>query len=273
MTHLLSFDVEDWFHAHNMAPAIDRSEWEECESRVKDATYRILDILGRYDTKATFFVLGWVAERHPELVREIDGRGHEVASHGYNHRILYEQTPEEVRADLERSLEILEPLTEEPIRGYRAPSFSITGWATELLAETDFEYDSSSFSVAKHDRYGDLDMADIEATDEPIIRLPNGVTEIRLPTLQTPVGDVPWAGGGWFRFIPYRVFRWGIRRISDNGPFVFYLHPWEIDPDQPRQRDIPATYRLRHYTNLDATFDRLTRLLEDFEWQPIASQV
>lgn len=265
MTYLLSFDIEDWFHAHNMAPAVSRDEWTEYESRVREPTHRILDLLDQYNTHATFFILGWVAERHPDLVREIDQRGHEVASHGYNHRLLYNQTPSEVRADLNRSLEILQDLTDQPIEGYRAPSFSITDWASDLLAELGFVYDSSSFAAAGHDRYGQLN----RDRKEPVTALSNGLTEVGLPVFDLSIASIPWAGGGYFRFIPYSVYSRGVQRLSTNQPFVFYLHPWELDPDQPRQTDIPWTYRVRHYTNLDATEARLEQLVRDFDWEPI----
>jgi polysaccharide deacetylase family protein (PEP-CTERM system associated) len=248
-----------------MTPAVSRDEWADCESRVETPTRRILDLLDRYDTRATFFVLGWVAERHPELVREIDRRGHELASHGYNHRLLYDQTPSEVRADLNRSLEILQDLTDQPIEGYRAPSFSITDWASDLLAELEFTYDSSSLAAPGHDRYGRLE----DNGKEPVTALSNGLTEVGLPVLDLPLSSIPWAGGGYFRFIPYPAYRRGVRHICADQPFVFYLHPWELDPDQPRQTDLPWSYRVRHYTNLNRTERRLERLLVDFDWEPI----
>lgn len=269
MSYLLSFDVEDWFHAHNLRPAIGRGEWRDCEHRVVANTRVILDLLEAHDTKATFFVLGWVAEQHPELVRAIDDRGHEVASHGYNHELLYEQTEREVREDIERSLEILSDMTHERIRGYRAPSFSITDWATDILRELQFEYDSSLFSVDRHDRYGGLS-AESSGT---FMQLPNRLIEASLPQVEISTLLIPWAGGGYFRVVPYPIFRRGIKRIAADRPFIFYLHPWDLDPDQPKLDGIPATYRLRHYTNLDKTKDRLDRLLGDFEWKPIKAGI
>lgn len=262
---LLSFDIEDWFHAHNLRQVVSRDEWDECEFRVARNTRTILDLLDDHDAKATFFVLGWVAERAPDLVREIDERGHEIASHGYNHELLYEQSPDEVRADLERSLDVLEGLTDQPIRGYRAPSFSITDAAMDVLADLGFEYDSSSFPVSNHDRYGSLSAR----SNETFAELDGGLVEAQLPRLEGLGTGVPWAGGGYFRFIPYPVYRRGIEHIASERDFIFYLHPWELDPDQPRFSELPLSYRVRHYTNLEKTAGRLDRLLSDFEWKPI----
>lgn len=264
--YMLSFDVEDWFHAHNLRPAVDRSDWEDCEPRVGRNTRAILELLDDHGTRATFFVLGWVAERFPGLVEEIDDRGHEVASHGYGHELLYELTDEQRREDLQRSLDILEPLVDGEIRGYRAPSFSITDRAAEQLSELGFEYDSSSFAAPVHDRYGEL--STLAAGEGTFTAFQNGLREARLPLLEVAGLDVPWAGGGYFRFIPYPVFRRGVERIARTDNFIFYLHPWELDPDQPRH-DLPLSNRIRHYTNLRKTRGRLDRLLSDFEWEPI----
>lgn len=270
MTCLLSFDVEDWFHAHNLRPAVSRAEWERCESRVVENTRRILTLLDKHDTTATFFVLGWIAERHPHLVEEIAEGGHEIASHGYNHELLYEQSREDVRADLRRSVDILRSIVDTPVLGYRAPSFSITDEAVEVLDELGFHYDSSSFAFSAHDRYGRLDAADTRSSGT-FVRLANGLLEARLPQVEIPVmgSAIPWAGGGYFRFIPYSIYRRGVRRVAKKRPFIFYLHPWDLDPEQPRFASLPWSYRLRHYTNLDKTAARLDRLLADFEWQPI----
>ncbi len=270
MTCLLSFDIEDWFHAHNLRPAVSRSEWESCESRVVENTRRILDLLEKHDATATFFVLGWVAERHPHLVEEIAEGGHEIASHGCNHELLYEQSREDVREDLRRSVEILQSIVDTPVLGYRAPSFSITDEAVEVLDELGFQYDSSSFAFSAHDRYGKLDTADPRSSGT-FMRLANGLLEARLPQVDIPMMGraIPWAGGGYFRFIPYPIYHRGVRRVAETRPFIFYLHPWDLDPDQPRFASLPWSYRLRHYTNLDKTAARLDRLLADFEWQPI----
>lgn len=261
----LSFDIEDWFHSHNLWPALERSKWDEYELRVVQSTKRILDLLDKHDTKATFFVLGHVAERAPELVKQIDQRGHELASHGYNHELLYDQSQEAVRADIEKSLGLLEDLTTQPIRGYRAPSFSITDWAIDILQDLGFEYDSSSFPAVVHDRYGSVSVNGSSTFTQAF----NGLSEVQLPLYERFGMKIPWAGGGYFRFTPYRIYRRGVERIANSRDFVFYLHPWELDPDQPRCTDIPLSYRLRHYTNLKRTEQRLDRLLSDFDWQPI----
>jgi polysaccharide deacetylase family protein (PEP-CTERM system associated) len=270
MTCLLSFDIEDWFHAHNLRPAVSRAEWESCEARVVSNTRKILRLLDKHDTNATFFVLGWVAKRHPHLVEEIAEDGHEIASHGCNHELLYEQSREDIQSDLRRSVDILRSIVDTPVLGYRAPSFSITDEAVEVLRELGFQYDSSSFAFSAHDRYGQLDAAD---TGSPgtFVRLANGLLEVRLPQVDIPMtgSAIPWAGGGYFRFIPYSVYQWGVQQIAEKQPFVFYLHPWDLDPNQPRFVSLPWSYRLRHYTNLDKTAARLDRLLADFEWQPI----
>lgn len=268
MTYLLSFDIEDWFHAHNIRPAVARDEWDDIKPRVAGNTRRILDILDKNDRKATFFVLGWVAERNPDLVRDIDQRGHEVASHGYGHELLYELTSDEIRDDIRRSKAILDELVEEEVTGYRAPSFSITDESIEILTDLGFEYDSSSFAVSEHDRYGSLTLP----SSNSIVSFDNGLQEVTLPRLDAGL-TVPWAGGGYFRFLPYRLFCKGVRRIARRRPFVFYLHPWDIDPDQPKQSEIPLSYQVRHYTNLNKTEPRLERLISEFKWEPIRSHL
>ena len=261
----LTFDVEDWFHAHNLRPQVDRDDWEDCEFRVEKNVQKILNLLDRYDTKATFFVLGWVADRIPAVVEAIVDGGHEVASHGYNHELLYRQSVPELRRDFEQSLEALEPHIVGSIRGYRAPSFSITDQAMEVLSQLGFEYDSSSFVNSFHHRYGELSASvETDATTDD-----DDILEVQLQGLNILETEIPWAGGGYFRFIPYRMFRHGIRRIADEGDYVFYLHPWELDPGQPRFEDLPLSYPIRHYTNLGATERRLERLLSDFDWQPM----
>ncbi|MFC7071580.1 XrtA system polysaccharide deacetylase [Halovenus rubra] len=266
---MLSFDVEDWFHSHNLRNGLQRDSWDEYELRVEDSTRRILDLLDKYDTTATFFVLGYVAERTPELVAEIENRGHELASHGYNHELLYEQEPDAVHSDISRSLELLESIVDCPIRGYRAPSFTITDWAIEILDDLGLEYDSSHFPAPVHDRYGDIAID----TSETIVPINQNLTEVQLPLLDMKVTQIPWAGGGYFRFLPYYIYRRGIQRIRQHRDIVFYLHPWELDPDQPRVHDVKRQYQIRHYTNLDRTEKKLERLLSDFNWEPIGDSV
>lgn len=265
--YLLSFDVEDWFHSHNLRASIDRDSWDEQEFRVEDNVSRLLELLDEYDARATFFVLGWVAERAPGMVEEIAARGHEIASHGYGHQLLYELTRDEAREDIRRSVSVLEKVTGQSIRGYRAPSFSITDWGTDVLTDLGFEYDSSLFRATVHDRYGSVSLDDTST----FATLDNGLVEAQLPVVSVLGFNVPWAGGAYFRLVPYPLYRRGVERATGDEPFIFYFHPWEIDPDQPRMSDLPLNYRLRHYTNVGKAESRLERLLSDFDWEPITS--
>lgn len=263
--YYLTFDVEDWFHSHNLWSALQREKWDEYELRVVDNTRRILDLLDEHSTKATFFVLGHVADRAPELAPEIEDRGHEVASHGYNHELLYNQTVAQVREDLSRSKHLLESQVDQPVIGYRAPSFSISEAAVDMLSELGFEYDSSQFPAPVHDRYGRIEVRD----DATFTQTVNGLVEVQLPLLNERGLRIPWAGGAYFRSIPYWLFRRGIRWIAKHRDFVFYLHPWEIDTEQPRIKGVKVPYRLRHYWNVEKTEKRLEVLLAEFDWYPI----
>ena len=266
---LLSFDVEDWFQVENLREAIPRTSWNRQELRVIENTHRLLEILERNNTKATFFVLGWIADKVPKLIKEIHRAGHEIASHGYEHELIYKQTPKAFQEDIHRSKRLLEDLTGEVVLGYRAPSFSITETAIEVLVEEGFVYDSSLFPSALHDRYGKMPLSP-EQSSRGIINLRPYFFEILIPTLQFFGLRIPWGGGGYFRVLPYRVFRWGVRKIlSKQGNYLFYLHPWEIDPEQPRIQNIRLMYRFRHYVNLQTTEAKLKRLLTDFRFFPI----
>lgn len=265
--YLLTVDVEDWFHTHNLAPGVGRDTWSERTSRVEANVDRLLESFDRHGARATFFVLGWVADHHPDVVGAIADAGHEVACHGYAHRLITEQSPADFRADVERGLAAIEAVTDATIDGYRAPSFSITDRAIGELADLGFRYDSSLFRSSLHDRYGSLDAP----TGERVFEVKPGLHEVELPVLEVPGLGLPWGGGAYFRMLPYRVFRAGLRRV--DRPAVFYLHPWEIDPDQPRVDGVPYTNRLRHYANLDRTWGRLDRLLSDFEWSPVGARL
>lgn len=266
MNNALSFDIEDWFQVENLKPAIPREQWESLELRVEANTRKILAALRESGTKATFFILGWVAERCPDLVREIDRDGHEIASHGYGHGLVYDMTPEAFREDLLRSKKILEGITGKPVIGYRAPSFSITPrnlWALDVLKETGFEYDSSVFPVSVHDRYG------FAGCSAKPFRWPNGLVEIPLSVYRLGKLSLPAAGGGYFRLFPYGYFRRVFAALNRRRePATFYMHPWEVDPGQPRMQ-VPWHYRFRHYVNLDKTESRLRRLLQDFRFTTI----
>jgi polysaccharide deacetylase family protein (PEP-CTERM system associated) len=265
----MSIDVEDYFHVSAFENSVDRRRWDRLESRVCQNTDRILEIFGQAGVQSTFFVLGWVADRHPDLLRRIVAAGHEVASHGYSHRLVYEQTEQQFREDLRRARIAIESVTGMPVLGYRAPSYSITArsrWALDVLAEEGYVYDASIFPI-RHDRYGIPDaprhMHVIPCRTGAIWEVPGST--IRLGRVNLPIG-----GGGYFRILPYEWTRWGIRRLNlvENRPAVFYLHPWEVDPDQPR---LPgsALSRFRHYRNLASTEARLKRLCAEFKFGPI----
>jgi polysaccharide deacetylase family protein (PEP-CTERM system associated) len=263
----LSFDIEDWFQVENLKGAISSDQWDSCDLRVVANTRKILALLKLYDTKATFFILGWIAERCPALVVEIAEEGHEIASHGYGHDLVYTQTPEEFRRDIRRSKELLEGLSGAPVSGYRAPSFSITPetpWAIDVLVDEGFTYDSSVFPTSFHDRYG------FNGSSRFPFRYDNGLVEVPLSTVRFGGKNIPAAGGGYFRLFPYLFFRHLAQRLNEEGrALVFYLHPWELDPEQPRI-PIRHDYRFRHYVNLCKTEQRLNRLMGDFAFVPLA---
>jgi len=257
---------------------------------VEKNTSRILDMLDAGGVKATFFVLGWVAERAPELVKEIARRGHEVASHGYGHRRVSTQTRQEFRADIRRSKALIENLTGSPVHGYRAPSYSISRkvlWAFDELLDAGYCYDSSVFPV-RHDLYGIPDWpshpfrvvkgnggwepsATAPDSEDGITGQMPSILEMPITTLTLGGRNIPIAGGGYFRFFPYAFTRWGLRRINrrEKRSFIFYLHPWEMDPDQPRMAGAPAKSRFRHYLNLHQTEERFRRLLGEFRFTPV----
>ena len=251
ISNALTIDVEDYFQVAALAEAVDRKDWHDMEYRVEANTDRLLSVLGDHNTKANFFTLGWVAEKSPALVRRIHDAGHEVASHGYSHQLIYKQTPEVFREETRRSKAILEDIIGEPVTGYRAASYSITAqsrWALDILCEEGFTWDSSIFPV-HHDRYG------MPGTPRWPHRLKtdNGseIAEFPLSTLKLPGYTLPIAGGGYFRLFPYWFSQWGLGSINRMGkPFVFYLHPWALDPGQPRL-DVKGFSRFRPYTNLE----------------------
>ena len=270
VSNALTVDVEDYFHVAALEQSISRDRWDSQESRVVANTEKLLNMFEQSNVLATFFVLGWVAERHPQLVERIAAAGHEVACHGYSHRLVYEQTPEEFYAETRRAKEVLEDITGSRVRGYRAASYSIVKsslWALDCLAELDFEYDSSIFPV-RHDRYGIPDAKRVP--HEMTLSGGKSIVEWPMATAQILGCRLPVAGGGYFRLFPYQLTRWGLSSINkhERRPFIFYLHPWEVDPDQPR---IQASWlsRFRHYTNLDKCEGRLRRLLEEFGFSTV----
>jgi polysaccharide deacetylase family protein (PEP-CTERM system associated) len=264
----MSIDVEDWFQVQNLSASIARDSWESRERRVVTNTERMIGMMRRTGARSTCFVLGWVAERHPGLVRDIVAEGHELASHGYGHELIYEIGPDRFREDIRRAKGILESIAGQRVHGYRAPNFSITDWALDILAEEGHSYDSSSFPVIAHDRYGRL--ADAPRGRSAYQPRP-GIEEVCVSSLRIAGRDIPWGGGAWFRLFPYPIFEWGVRRIIRSGrPFVFYIHPWEIDPGQPRVRCARRSHELRHYTNLAACGPRFERLLASRQWCSIS---
>ncbi|RME75674.1 MAG: DUF3473 domain-containing protein [Planctomycetota bacterium] len=256
----ISVDVEEYFHVENLREAAPPHTWDELPSRVEHATHRVLDLFDEAGVRGTFFTLGWVAERHPALVREIVARGHELASHGHGHRMLTELDPDRLREDLGRARAALEDAGGVAVRGYRAPTWSIvpaTDWAFDVLVEAGYRYDASVFPV-RHDRYGDP-----RAPIVPHWRVREGGRLLELPPLVGRFAGRNWpaAGGGYLRLLPLGYMRWAVRQARAAArPAVLYLHPWELDPDQPRLA-VSRLRRLRHYRGLERFADRLRTVL------------
>lgn len=260
----LTIDVEDYFQVSALAPYIARSEWDARECRVERNVQRILAMLDARGAKATFFTLGWIAERYPRLVRDIVAQGHELASHGYGHERASDLSEAAFFDDIDRARKLLQDLGGVEVQGYRAPSFSIGKgnlWAFDTLARAGYRYSSSVYPV-RHDHYG--------MPDAPRFahHARTGLLEIPPTTLRFNGRNLPSSGGGWFRLLPYAVSRWMLRRVNeqDGQAAIFYFHPWEIDADQPRVPGIDAKTRFRHYLNLERMQPRLERLLSDFTW-------
>ena len=264
ITNALTIDVEDYFQVSAFAPYIRRDEWDTRECRVERNVGRILDMLAAQHTRATFFTLGWLAERYPQLVRRIVDEGHELASHGYGHQRASDLSEAEFSDDVTRAKGILEDIAGKAVLGYRAPSFSIgTGnlWAFDVLARAGYRYSSSIYPI-QHDHYG--------MPDSPrfAYRVSSGVLEIPITTLRLGQRNLPSSGGGYFRLLPYALSRWMLRRVNqqDREPAIFYFHPWEIDAEQPRVAGIDAKTRFRHYVNIPRMEPRLRALMADFRW-------
>lgn len=265
LLNALTIDVEEYFHVTNLERCLPPSCWDQLESRVVASTDRLLEILAESGTRATFFILGWVAQRHTQLVRRIQAEGHEIGSHGHGHRLICTQSPAQFRADLCRSRKLLEDITGQPVRLYRAPSFSIipaTLWALDVLIEEGFTVDSSIYPV-HHDRYG---IPGSPMAPHQIERSSGSIWEFPPPVWPVLVWPVPVGGGGYFRLYPYALTRRGLQAINNTGrPFAAYLHPWELDSDQPRYR--PGLLAgFRHYVGLQRTEERLRRLVRDFSF-------
>jgi polysaccharide deacetylase family protein (PEP-CTERM system associated) len=263
----LSVDVEDWFQVGAFETVIDRQDWDALECRVERNTDAVMALFDEAGIKATFFTLGWVAERYPALIRRIVDAGHEIASHGYGHDRVFTLTPEQFAADIVLTRKLLEDASGQKVTGYRAPSFSIdqrTPWAHEILAEQGYTY-SSSVAPVKHDHYGWAEAP--RFAFRPVA----GSDFLEIPVTTAELGRKRLAagGGGFFRLLPYAFSRWAIRQVNNDEqrPAVIYFHPWEIDPDQPRVANAPIKSKLRHYTKLDVMADKLRRLPRDFRWE------
>jgi polysaccharide deacetylase family protein (PEP-CTERM system associated) len=277
-TILLTFDIEDWFQVENFKKCIPVSSWPSCELRVENNVHKILDLLDSMNTphtsrlapngsiKATFFVLGWIAERLPNLVREIQERGHEIASHGYDHILCKEQPAEDLKNDLMRSKKLLEDITGTQIYGYRAPSFSINHNILKIVEDSGYLYDSSFNSFKLNRRYGQLQFGTNNDSKGISIQISDTFYELPITNLKIGKQVIPWGGGGYFRLVPVDLFNYGVRTIlSRHGAYVFYIHPWEIDPEQPRVNKIPMFHRFRHYANLGRTFEKCCSFVKTFE--------
>jgi polysaccharide deacetylase family protein (PEP-CTERM system associated) len=264
LTNALTIDVEDYFQVSAFAPHIDRKEWNSRECRVERNVTRILDMLSRRQVKATFFTLGWIAERYPKLIRQIAEQGHEVASHGYGHERASDQTEEAFFADIQLAKVILEDLCGTEVKGYRAPSFSIGKgnlWAFDCLEKAGYRYSSSVYPI-HHDHYGMPDSPRFAYQIRP------GLKEIPVTTLRVLNRNLPSSGGGYFRLLPYALSRWMLGRVNqqDAQAGIFYFHPWEIDVEQPRVAGISQKTKFRHYVNISRMEARLEQLLGDFKW-------
>ncbi len=266
VVNAMTVDVEDYFQVSAFAGHISRDDWDSMPCRVERNTNFLLDLFADKGAKATFFTLGWVAERYPGLVRRISDEGHEIASHGMAHFRVGDQSPDVFAEDVRRTRAILQDVSGQPVFGYRAASFSIgadTLWAHDVLADAGHRYSSSIYPV-KHDHYG--------LPDAPRFRYAprddDAFAEMPLTTVRLRNRNLPCAGGGYFRLLPYPYFRWAIGKVNrdESQPAIFYFHPWEVDPDQPRQSGLPAKTRFRHYVNLHRMAPRLAQMLDDFAW-------
>ena len=267
----MTVDVEDYFHVAAFENTINPSEWNAYETRVVQNTETLLSLFNRKNIKATFFILGWVAERYPELVHSIASEEHEIASHGYSHQIIYKQQPDTFKEEAIRSKKLLEDIIQKPVTGYRAASYSITPkslWALDILTEAGYEWDSSIFPI-HHDKYGIPN----SPTTPYYIQTTNGkkIKELPLTTAKLFGIKFPAAGGGYFRLFPYWFSRTLLKKACVNSPAIFYLHPWEVDPEQPRVDGASLFSRFRHYNNLDKCLRRLESLTSDFKFTDVST--
>lgn len=268
---LITVDFEDWFQVENLRPCFPHEKWESCELRIERSAYKLLELFDIYGIQATFFVLGWVAKRRKDLIAEIAASGHEIASHGYYHKICSGLPMSDLRKDIQMSRDIIGDITGQAPLGYRAPNFSITCDLICLLEELNFAYDSSYNNFGLNKRHGRPD--DLRRTPEGHLVVGNGIRELPVSNLGVAGRTIPWAGGGYFRLWPAVIFEHGVSRIlARDGHYVFYCHPWEVDPAQPRQRNgIASLDRFRHYLNLDKTLKKLSHFFMRFRDNPFIS--
>ncbi|MEW8375526.1 MAG: XrtA system polysaccharide deacetylase [Candidatus Thiodiazotropha sp.] len=271
VVNAITVDVEDYYQVSAFAKNIEKDNWCDYESRVERNTHKLLEIFAQYNTKGTFFVLGWIAERFPNLINEIEQAGHEIASHGYSHDLVYNQTIDKFREETGRTKEILENIINKPIYGYRAASYSIVQksiWALDILTELGFTYDSSIFPIV-HDRYG----IPGAKTEPHVYKTEGGNSIIEFPISTVGLGKtrLPISGGGYFRLLPYWITRSGLNKINnkEKKPFIFYMHPWEIDTGQPRIKSNMLS-EFRHYNNISKFDQRLRKLLQDFKFSTVS---
>ncbi len=262
---MLTIDVEDWFQVENLRPWIPNSTWDSYTLRVQKNTMRLLELFDKTGKiQATFFILGWIAKRLPKLIHEIQNRGHEVASHGFDHDLCKKLDPQSLKNDLERSKKLLEDISGNEVRGYRAPNFSINDDVIKIARTIGYQYDSSYNNFSKHGRYSQISING-NKRQGIAIQITDDFHELPISNLKLGSQILPWGGGGYFRFIPFPIFKTGIRKIlNTHDAYMFYMHPWEIDPEQPKVKESKGLSGWRHYLNLDKTYSRLTQLITTF---------
>lgn len=267
LINILTIDVEDYYQVENFKKYISIDEWDTFESHVVNSTHLLLDILKKYNIKATFFVLGWTAEKYPQLVQDIYQQGHEIASHGYKHLLVYDLNKETFYKNLKKSINIIENIIDDKIFGFRAPSFSITRkslWALDIMKDLNLKYDSSIYPISGHNRYG------ISDADPYIFKHKNQIIEVPPASFQLFNKRWPIGGGGYFRLLPYKVMRLLLKKIDrTENPFVMYFHPWEFDPNQPKIKEASYSEKFRHYININKNEKKFNELLSDFEFTTI----
>jgi len=265
-TILITIDLEDWFQVENLRTHFPHSIWHSCQLRVEESTAKLLEKLAEHHIRATFFILGWTAERVPHLVKQIASSGHEIASHGYRHQLCTSLSERQLEEDLRKSKVLLEDLAGKRVSGYRAPSFSITARLVKLLKKLHFSYDSSFNSFCMHGRYGKLDGSWLPVG--PVLLMnESGLYEIPISNVSLFHRTIPWGGGGYFRLYPLSLFNWGVKRIlGKKGAFIFYCHPWEFDPGQPRVKGLRPDLGFRHYVNISRNLEKLSSFIRAFSF-------